>query len=158
MTTESRVIKDLRHLLADTYTLYLKTQNFHWNVTGELFFMLHAAFEKQYEQLADAVDVLAERLRALGVYAPATYEQFHELAGIKFSRGIPSAQGMILELLQDHEYLTNELQRMIQTADKEGDQSTMDMMIARQTEHQKTAWMLRSHIKKQAGKISAVGS
>lgn len=146
MANDSRVIKDLTHLLADTYVLYLKTQNFHWNVRGPLFFMLHAAFEKQYEELAEAVDVLAERLRSLDVQAPGTFEKFQSIAGIKSSQSIPDAQSMIRELLEGHEHLTEELHRMIQTADEEGDQATMDLMIERQTHHQKTAWMLRSSL------------
>lgn len=146
MTQESPVIKDLRHLLSDTYILYTKTQNFHWNVTGKLFFMLHAAFEKQYEELADAVDLIAERLRALQVQAPGTFAQFQKFGGIKVNDSIPSAEDMIRELLGDHEHLVNELQKMIETAEEEGDQSTMDMMIERQTHHQKLAWMLRSSL------------
>jgi starvation-inducible DNA-binding protein len=142
-----RVAKDLCHLLADTYTLYLKTQNFHWNVTGELFFMLHAAFEEQYKALAEAIDLLAERLRALNCYAPGSYQQFQEIATIKSRTDVPQAKEMIRELLEDHEHLVKELERMIQTADEKGDQATMDMMIERQTEHQKTAWMLRSNLR-----------
>ncbi len=147
MNNDSRVIKDLCHLMADTYVLYLKTQNFHWNVTGELFFMLHAAFEKQYEELAEAIDVLAERLRALKVQAPGTFNQFQKIAGIKANENIPAAQEMVRELLGDHEHLANELQEMIENAEEEGDQSTMDLMIERQTHHQKVAWMLRSSLK-----------
>lgn len=147
MNNDSRVIKDLCHLMADTYVLYLKTQNFHWNVTGESFFMLHAAFEKQYEELAEAIDVLAERLRALKVQAPGTFNQFQKIAGIKANENIPAAQEMVLELLGDHEHLANELQEMIENAEEEGDQSTMDLMIERQTHHQKVAWMLRSSLK-----------
>jgi starvation-inducible DNA-binding protein len=146
MSQDSRVIKDLCHLMSDTYVLYLKTQNFHWNVTGELFFMLHAAFEKQYEELAEAIDVLAERLRALKVQAPGTFAQFQKVAGIKANENIPSASEMIRELLSDHEHLATELQEMIGNAEEEGDQSTMDLMIERQTYHQKVAWMLRSSL------------
>lgn len=146
MSKGSQVIKDLRHLLADTYVLYTKTQFYHWNVTGELFFMLHSAFEKQYEELSEAIDVLAERLRALNEFAPGTFEQFQEIAGIKSSSKLPAAQEMIKELLKDHEHLSKELERMIKTAEEEGDQSTMDLMIERQTYHQKTAWMLRSSL------------
>lgn len=146
MATNKRVINDLRHLLANTYVLYTKTQHFHWNVTGELFFMLHAAFEKQYEELAEAVDTLAERLRALNEYAPGTFQQFLELADLKATGNIPSAESMIKELLDDHEHITNQLEKMIKTAEEEEDQATMDMMIERQTHHQKTAWMLRSSL------------
>lgn len=118
MPQESRVIKDLCHVVADTYILYLKTQNFHWNVTGPLFFMLHAAFEKQYEELAEAVDVLAERIRALNCQAPGTFAQFKQIAGIKENDSIPDAQGMIKELLSDHEHLVAELQTMIENAEQ----------------------------------------
>lgn len=144
MNQNEQVIKDLRHLLADTYVLYTKTQNFDWNVTGELFFMLHAAFEKQYQELAEAIDLIAERLRALRVSAPGTFEQFIELAGIKSGSTIPPAEAMIKELVDNHEHLAKELEQMIKTAEKSNDQATMDMMIERQTHHQKTAWMLRS--------------
>ncbi len=148
MNNDNPVIRDLCHLLADTYTLYLKTQFFHWNVTGKLFFMLHAAFEVQYKELAEAIDLVAERLRALNCYAPGTYQQFQEIAGIKSSTNIPQAEEMIRELLSDHEHIIKELAKMINTAEEEGDQATMDMMIERQTEHQKTAWMLRSSLER----------
>lgn len=146
MATENSVIKDLKHLLADTYILYTKTQHFHWNVTGNLFFMLHKAFEEQYEQLADAVDLIAERLRALKEPAIGSFEQFQKNAGIKSAQNIPDAQGMISELLADHEHLIQELQSMIRRADEAKDDSTMDMMIERQGHHQKLAWMLRSSL------------
>lgn len=146
MANDSRVAQNLSHLLADTYVLYLKTQHFHWNVTGKLFFMLHAAFEKQYEELAEAVDVLAERLRALNVYAPGTFQQLQEISGIKVSPEIPNADGMLRELLANHEHIVEELQTMIEIADEEGDEPTMDLMIERQAYHQKTAWMLRSSV------------
>lgn len=144
MATDSGVINDLRHLLANTYILYTKTQNFHWNVTGELFFILHEVFEKQYKELAEAIDILAERLRALNVFVPGTLQQFQELSNIKSDPEIPSAESMIKELLNDHEHIIEQLYKMMQTAEDEGDHATMDMMIERQTDHQKTAWMLRS--------------
>lgn len=144
---ECQTIKELRRLLADTYVLYTKTQNFHWNVSGELFFMLHAAFEKQYRELAEAVDVLAERLRALNVLAPGTFAQFLELATVKADVNIPSAEAMIQELLNDHVNIAEKLHKMIEIAEEENDQATMDLFIERQTYHQKTAWMLRSSLK-----------
>lgn len=146
MAKDNPVIKDLRHLLADTYVLYTKTQNFHWNVTGKLFFMLHQAFEKQYQELSDAVDILAERLRALKAQAPGTFAQFQEMTGLKSSIKLPAAEGMIGELLADHEHIAQELQQMIERADEAGDEATMDLMIERQTHHQKLAWMLRSSL------------
>jgi starvation-inducible DNA-binding protein len=146
MANNNRVVKDLCHLLADTYALYLKTQNFHWNVTGKHFFMLHLAFENQYKELAEAIDLIAERIRALNVFAPASFQQFQELAGIKSETSIPSDENMLTELCQGHEHLVNELQTMIERAEEEGDQATMDMMIERQTHHQKLAWMLRSSL------------
>jgi starvation-inducible DNA-binding protein len=148
MDTSNHVIRDLRHLLADTYVLYTETQYFHWNVTGELFFMLHEAFEKQYEELALAVDLLAERLRALNDFVPAILKQFQELSALPSSNNVPNAEGMIKTLLDGHAHIADELGGMIQTADKENDQATMDMMIERQTYHQKTAWMLRSCLSK----------
>jgi starvation-inducible DNA-binding protein len=142
----NHVVKDLRHLLADTYTLYTKTQYFHWNVTGELFFMLHEAFEKQYKELAEVIDVLAERIRALGQFAPGTFKEFQEIAGIKLEPKIYSAQEMVKELLQGHEHLVQELEQMIKRTGEEGDEATMDLMIQRQAHHQKHAWMLRSSL------------
>lgn len=143
---DDQVVKDLRHILADTYVLYTKTQFFHWNVTGPLFFMLHAAFEKQYEELAEAVDVLAERLRSLNQFAPGTMPQFAKITGLETKAELGSAITMISELLHDHEHLVRELQDTIENAEKAGDQATMDLMIERQTYHQKTAWMLRSSL------------
>lgn len=147
MSNENLVVNDLRQLLANTYTLYTKTQNFHWNVTGELFFMLHSAFEEQYEELADAVDVLAERIRALNEFAPATFKLFQELSTVTSSDKIPSAIDMISELRDGHELIIGELDLMIKRAEEAEDQSTMDLMIERQTHHQKMAWMLRSCLK-----------
>jgi starvation-inducible DNA-binding protein len=142
----NNVVKDLCHLLADTYTLYTKTQYFHWNITGELFFMLHEAFEKQYKELAEAIDVLAERIRALGQFAPGTFKEFQEIASIKLEPKIYSAQEMVKELLLGHEHLVQELEKMIKSAGEEGDEATMDLMIQRQAHHQKLAWMLRSSL------------
>jgi starvation-inducible DNA-binding protein len=142
----NNVVKDLCHLFADTYTLYTKTQYFHWNITGELFFMLHEAFEKQYKELAEAIDVLAERIRALGQFAPGTFKEFQEIASIKLEPKIYSAQEMVKELLQGHEHLVQELEKMIKSAGEEGDEATMDLMIQRQAHHQKRAWMLRSSL------------
>ncbi len=140
----SHVADGLAHLLADTYVLYLKTQNFHWNVTGPHFAEYHKLFEAQYEQLADATDLIAERLRALNIIAPASFSQFLMLTSIKEADGNIKAEAMIGELLHDHELMGRQIDKMIEWAQKEKDEVTMDLFIQRKTEHDKTAWMLRS--------------
>src|SRR3954451_3021518 len=99
----AKIAQGLARLLADTYTLYLKTHNFHWNVTGPMFETLHLMFERQYQELAEAVDGIAERIRALGLPAPATYHEFSQLSSIKEERGVPAAENMIKLLLEGHE-------------------------------------------------------
>jgi starvation-inducible DNA-binding protein len=146
--SQHKLSNELSKLLADTYTLYLKTQNFHWNVTGELFPSLHSFFEKQYEELADAVDVLAEQIRALNAYAPGTFKQFQELMSLKEETTIPNAQKMIQILLNNHEHIIDYLPDMIEKAQKHGDEATADVFIERLRAHQKTAWMLRSSLAK----------
>lgn len=143
-----KVSDDLRHLLADTYLLYLKTQNFHWNVTGPNFESLHLLFEKQYLELADAVDVIAERIRALNCVAPGTFTEFLKLTSLKEETSVPRAQEMIQKLLHDHETISHHASIMFQIAEQANDQVTMDVLIERMREHDKTAWMLRSHLEK----------
>ena len=134
----------LSRVLADSYTLYLKTHNFHWNVTGPMFQTLHLMFEAQYNELALAVDLIAERIRSLGVPAPGTYKQFIELSSIKEADGVPKAEDMIRLLVQGHETAARTARAVFKTAEAANDQSTCDLLTQRLQVHEKTAWMLRS--------------
>lgn len=142
----NKVADELAHLLSDTYTLYLKTQNFHWNVTGPLFHSLHIMFEGQYQELADAVDEIAERIRALGAFAPASYTEFSKLSSIKEAKGQYSSEEMIKTLLQDHETLAHLITSIVTKAQQAEDEGTIDLLIGRAKSHEKTAWMLRSSL------------
>lgn len=142
--TNAQIIDGLSHLLADTYVLYLKTQNFHWNVTGPNFGQLHKMFEEQYESLAEAVDVLAERIRALQAHTPASFEKFLMLTSLNESNKPLSAEEMVRELMHDHEWMGKSIAQLFTVAEKCNDQVTLDMFIERKTEHDKLAWMLRS--------------
>jgi starvation-inducible DNA-binding protein len=134
----------LSKVMADTYTLYLKTHNFHWNVTGPMFQTLHLMFETQYNELALAVDLIAERIRALGFPAPGTYAEFGKLSSIPEEPGVPSAQDMIKKLVQGHETVVRTSRSMWSPAEKAQDQPTLDLLTQRMQVHEKTAWMLRS--------------
>lgn len=134
----------LSRLLADTYTLYLKTHNFHWNVTGPQFNTLHTMFEQQYTELATAVDEIAERIRALGVPAPGSYKQFAALTRIKEEDGVPSANDMIRALAKDQEAVVRTAREVFPLADEANDEPTADLLTQRMQIHEKTAWMLRS--------------
>ncbi len=138
--------KGLSHLLADTYTLYLKTHNYHWNVTGPMFQTLHLMFEGQYNELALAVDLIAERIRALGVHAPGTYGQYVKLSSIKEEETIPAAQDMIRNLVQAQEAVIRTARSIYPLAEKATDETTADLLTQRLQVHEKTAWMLRSLI------------
>ncbi|MDR3491051.1 MAG: DNA starvation/stationary phase protection protein [Gammaproteobacteria bacterium] len=139
-----KVADELTHYLADTYLLYLKTQNFHWNVTGPNFHSLHLLFESQYQELTAAVDLIAERIRALGSVTPASFSHFIKLSSLKEENGVPNATHMISQLLHDHETISHHAQIIFTVAEKNNDQATMDMLIQRMQEHDKAAWMLRS--------------
>ena len=134
----------LSRLLADTYTLYLKTHNFHWNVTGPMFQTLHLMFETQYTELALAVDLIAERIRALGFPAPATYIEFSQLTSIQETPGVPKAQEMIRLLVQGQEAVARTARSIFPVADQVNDEPTADLLTQRLQVHEKTAWMLRS--------------
>jgi starvation-inducible DNA-binding protein len=134
----------LSRVLADTYTLYLKTHNFHWNVTGPMFQTLHLMFEAHYNELALAVDLVAERIRALGFPAPGTYRQFIELASIAEEDGVPKADDMIRKLVEGHETVARTARRIFKIAESVSDQPTCDLLTQRMQVHEKTAWMLRS--------------
>lgn len=136
----------LSRMLADSYTLYLKTHSFHWNVTGPLFNALHLMFEQQYTELALAVDTIAERIRALGVPAPGSYQQFSALTRITEEPGQPAAEEMIRQLARDQETVVRTAREVIPIAEKANDQPTVDLLSARMEIHEKTAWMLRSMI------------
>lgn len=138
------ITEGLSRLLASTYSLYLKTQNFHWHVTGPLFHSLHRMFEEQYNELAEAVDRLAERIRSLGAAAPATFSQFLKLSSVHEEEGIPTSLDMVHKLLADHEKVISELEALMPVAQKHSDEATLDLLIQRTETHQKTAWMLRS--------------
>ncbi len=138
------IANGLAHALADTYTLYLKTHNFHWNVTGPMFQTLHLMFEAHYNELALAVDLLAERIRALGFPAPGTYKHFGELSAIKEEDGVPKAQDLIRKLVQGHETVARTARLVFKTAESVSDQPTCDLLTQRMQVHEKTAWMLRS--------------
>ncbi len=134
----------LSKVLADTYTLYLKTHNFHWNVTGPMFQTLHLMFEQQYNELALAVDLVAERIRALGHPAPGSYAQFSKLSSVTEETGAPRAEDMIRQLVDGQEALVRTARKVFATAEKASDQVTIDLLTQRMQVHEKTAWMLRS--------------
>lgn len=134
----------LSKVLADTYTLYLKSHNFHWNVTGPMFQTLHLMFEQHYNELALAVDQIAERIRALGVPAPGTYRQFAALSAIKEDDGVPAALQMVRLLVEGHETAARTARQVFKVAEAANDQPTCDLLTQRLQVHEKTAWMLRS--------------
>lgn len=140
------VSKGLSCLLADTYMLYLKTQNYHWNVTGKMFQSLHILFEEQYRELAESVDVIAERIRALGEFAPGSFSSFAKFTSIKEESSIPTAEEMIHNLVQGHEAVVSTAREMISTTEDADDEVTMDLLVERMKVHEKYAWMLRSLI------------
>jgi starvation-inducible DNA-binding protein len=139
-----QIAHGLSRVLADTYTLYLKTHNFHWNVTGPMFQALHLMFETQYNELALAVDSVAERIRALGFPAPGTYKQFLQLSSITDDDGAPTALDMIRLLVEGHETVARTARDVFKVADSVSDQPTGDLLTQRMQVHEKTAWMLRS--------------
>ena len=134
----------LSRLLADTYTLYLKTHNFHWNVTGPQFNTLHQMFEVQYTELALAVDLIAERIRALGEPAPGSYSAYAALATVKEAEGVPSADEMIRQLAADQATVVRTARAVFPSADEAHDEPTADLLTQRMQVHEKTAWMLRA--------------
>jgi starvation-inducible DNA-binding protein len=146
ITPEDReaIAEGLSRLLADTYTLYLKTHNFHWNVTGPMFNTLHLMFEQQYNELALAVDLVAERIRALGVPAPGTYKAYARLSSIEEADGVPSAEQMIEQLVKGQEAVVRTARSIFPVVERANDQPTADLLTQRMQVHEKTAWMLRS--------------
>ena len=138
------IVVGLSKVLADSYTLYLKTHNYHWNVTGPMFQTLHNMFETQYTELAKAVDDIAERIRALGERAPGSYAEFSKLSEIKEDTDPPGAREMISNLLTSHETIIRTARNVFPMADKATDEATADLLTQRIQTHEKTAWMLRS--------------
>ena len=139
-----KVADSLSRALADTYILYLKTQNFHWNVTGPQFRTLHLMFEEQYTDLAGAVDEIAERIRALGAQAPGSFSQFSKLSSIQEATTVPSAQDMLRQLITDNETTDRTLRETANVADEVNDIVTADLVTERMAVHEKAAWMMRS--------------
>lgn len=139
------VVQALSVLLADSYGLYLKTQNYHWNVTGPMFQSLHTLFQTQYEELTLIIDEIAERIRALGAKAPGSYSAFAKLGSIKEENGNPSAAEMIENLAADQNLLIATSQALLEAAQAAGDEATADLAIGRITLHEKNRWMLLAH-------------
>jgi len=138
----------LSRLLADTYVVYLKTHNFHWNVEGPMFQTLHTMFMDQYTESWNAIDPIAERIRALGHYAPGTYRQYVKLATVKETDGVPKAEQMVRDLISGQETVARTARSVLPLADKANDQPTLDLLTQRLDIHEKNAWMLRSLLKK----------
>jgi starvation-inducible DNA-binding protein len=141
-----QVCKGLSKLLADSYLLYLKTQNYHWNVTGKMFQSLHALFEQQYQDLAEAVDEIAERIRALGEFAPGSFSAFAKVTSIKEENAIPVAEEMIHNLVSGNEAVVQTCREIVNLCEEAEDDVTIDLMVERMQKHEKNAWMLRSMI------------
>ena len=142
------IAQGLSRLLADTYVLYLKTHGFHWNVEGPMFQTLHQMFMDQYTETWNAIDPIAERIRALGHYAPGSYKQYAKLASIKESDGVPKADKMIRELIEGQEAVARTARSVLPLAEGANDQPTLDLLTQRLDIHEKNAWMLRSLLKK----------
>ena len=142
------IANGLNHLLADTYTLYLMTHNFHWNVKGPMFNTLHLMFETQYNELALAVDLIAERIRALGEPAPGTYSEFAKLSSIKEVKGVPTAEQMIKHLVHGQESVVKTARSLFPNVEKAADEPSADLLTQRMQIHEKNAWMLRSLLEK----------
>jgi len=143
-TSRAKIAEGLSRLLADTYTLYLKTHNFHWNVKGPMFQTLHLMFETQYTELALAVDLIAERIRALGYPAPGTYSEYAKLSSIAETPGVPKATDMIQLLVEGQEAVVRTARSIFPVVEEVNDEPTADLLTQRMQVHEKTAWMLRS--------------
>ena len=142
------IAKGLSRLLADTYVLYLKTHNFHWNVEGPMFQTLHQMFMEQYTETWNAIDLVAERIRSLGHYAPGTYREYLGLARIKETPGVPKAGQMLKLLIEGQEAVVRTAREVLPLAERADDQPTLDLLTQRMQVHEKNAWMLRSLLKK----------
>ncbi len=140
------VVEALSRLLADSYTVYLKTHNYHWNVTGPMFTTLHTMFMTQYTELSLAIDEIAERIRSCGAFAPGSYAEFQKLSKVKDPKGRATATAMLETLVADQEVVGDAARAVIKAAEKAGDQASADLATRRLDVHQKNAWMLRSHL------------
>jgi starvation-inducible DNA-binding protein len=160
INTEDRakIVGSLSTVLADAYMLYLKTHNFHWNVTGPMFSSLHVMFEEQYTEQWNALDDIAERIRALGHFAPATYKRYAELSSITEEPEVLSAKEMIRQLVDGNEILTRTLRAGVKVADELDDYPTADLLTTRMEVHEKNAWMLRSFLEQGAGSMQGDAS
>ena len=143
-----RIAQDLSKLLADTYSLYLKTHSFHWNVEGPMFQTLHQMFMDQYTETWNAIDLIAERIRSLGEYAPGTYREYARLTRIKETEGVPRAEEMVKLLIEGQEAVVRTAREALSVAGEANDQPTLDLLTQRMQVHEKNAWMLRSLLKK----------
>ena len=142
------IVQGLSKLLADTYVLYLKTHSFHWNVEGPMFQTLHQMFMDQYTETWNAIDLIAERIRSLGEYAPGTYREYARLTRIKETEGVPRAEEMVKLLIEGQEAVVRTAREALGVADEANDQPTLDLLTQRMQVHEKNAWMLRSLLKK----------
>ena len=142
------IAQGLSRLLADTYVVYLKTHNFHWNVEGPMFQTLHQMFMEQYTETWNAIDLVAERIRSLGHYAPGTYAEYNKLARLKETPGVPKAEQMVRLLIEGQEAIVKTAREVLPIAEKADDQPTLDLLTQRMQIHEKNAWMLRSLLKK----------
>jgi starvation-inducible DNA-binding protein len=154
----AKIVESLSTVLADAYMLYLKTHNFHWNVTGPMFSTLHVMFEEQYTEQWNALDDIAERIRALGHFAPATYKRYAELSSITEEPDVLSAKEMIRQLVEGNETLIRTLRAGVKVADELDDYPTADMLTTRMEVHEKNAWMLRSFLEQGAGSMQGDAS
>lgn len=144
---ERKLISDaLARFLADTMGLYAKTHGYHWNVTGPSFKMLHDLFHEQYNELLEAADEIAERIRALGFYSPASFHEFIQLMSLEEEKGIPEAMDMIRQLLMDHELMVRRGKEIFHISETAHDPVTSDLMVQRMEKHAHQAWILRSHL------------
>lgn len=141
-----KIADGLSKVLADSYMLYLKTHNYHWNVTGNLFHQLHEQFEQQYTELAEAIDIIAERIRALGFRAPGSFKEFSQLTSVKEETDNPKAMEMVKRLAQANEQVIRTAREALAPANDAEDEATIDLLTERLSVHSKTAWMLRSHL------------
>lgn len=136
----------LNYLLADSYMLYLKTHNYHWNITGIHFQPLHAMFEEQYTELAEAIDVIAEQIRSLGRFAPGSFKAYSKLTSIKEEEDVPTDVEMIKRLLEANEAVIRTARKVLPFCEEAGDEASLDLATERIKVHSKVAWMLRSHL------------
>ncbi len=145
-TNREKIAAGLSKVLADSYMLYLKTHNYHWNVTGEHFHSLHEQFEGQYTELAAAIDEIAERIRALGHRAPGSFREYNELTTIDEDTDQPNAMEMVRRLAVDNETVLRTAREALPACEEAGDEASIDLITERLHTHSKTAWMLRSHL------------